>query len=460
MRCTLVGRRAHLAVWCAAIVPLALGVLATSTRAADELLSEVAAVDGWQAMTPRRELAPQFSSARNGEQLALSIKSDAREGLDGYWTRRFQVTGGQWHRFSTWRQVAEVESPRRSAMVRVIWRDANDKLVPIGPESNTTFQPHTHPTAFAEHPTDGATKDGWTEVAGTYLAPPKATQAIVELHLRWAPSGSITWREANLAPSSAPAGRKVRLASIHYMPRDGQSPADNCRQFVPLVEQAAQQRADLVVLGETITIVNNGYKDRIADAAEPVPGPTTDYFGQLAKRHNLYIVVGLYERADHLIYNVAVLLGPDGGIVGKYRKVMLPREEVEKGIAPGHEYPVFDTRFGKLGMMVCYDAFFPEVARHLSNRGAEVIALPVWGCNPTLAAARAIENHIYLVSSTYMQPTDNWMRSGIWDHCGRLLAEGNQGGSVVLAEVDLDERTYWPSLGDFRSRLPRERAED
>ena len=88
----------------------------------------------------------------------------------------------------------------------------------------------------------------------------------------------------------------------------------------------------------------------------------------------------------------------DGGkIEGKYRKVCLPRGEVEGGITPGKEYPVFKTRFGKVGMMVCYDGFFPEVARELTRNGAEVIAWPVWGCNPLLARARACENHIYLI---------------------------------------------------------------
>ncbi len=62
---------------------------------------------------------------------------------------------------------------------------------------------------------------------------------------------------------------------------------------------------------------------------------------------------------------------------------------------------MFSTRFGKLGMMVCYDGFFPEVARELANAGAEVIAWPVWGCNPDLACARACDNQVYLVSSTY-----------------------------------------------------------
>ena len=102
-------------------------------------------------------------------------------------------------------------------------------------------------------------------------------------------------------------------------------------------------------------------------------------------------MAGLLERDANLIYNVAVLIGPDGKVVGKYRKVCLPRGEIEGGISPGNTYPVFQTRFGKVGMMVCYDGFFPEVARRLSNNGAEVIAWPVWGCNPMLGAARAAD---------------------------------------------------------------------
>src|SRR5207247_4137640 len=121
------------------------------------------------------------------------------------------------------------------------------------------------------------------------------------------------------------------------------------------------------------------------------------YFGELARKHALYLVVGLVERDDHLIYNVAVLIGPNGNLIGKYRKVALPRTEIEAGVTPGTEYPVFDTRFGKVGMMVCYDGFFPEPARQLSIRGAEIIAFPVAGCNPILAAARACEAHVCLV---------------------------------------------------------------
>ncbi len=414
---------------------------------------------GWRNTSPRDEIRPDFIYLPEGgpnRTGSYVIEADSRKGLFGWWETKRSVQGGKFYRFSALRKTTGIDVVRRTAVARILWRDQDGKKVLHDEPTFASYRPGERPQAEPEFPVDRRlTGDGWTEVSGIYLAPSDATQAIIELSYRWAPGGRVEWSDVSLVPVDPPTPRRVRLATVHYRPRHGDTPAEKRQLFAPLIEQAARKKADLVVLPETLTYY--GTQGTYADCAEPIPGPSTNYFGRLAKKHDLHIVAGLLERDGHLIYNVSVLLGPDGQLIGKYRKVTLPRSEIEGGITPGDDYPVFDTKFGKVGMMICYDGFFPEVARELSNRGAEVIAWPVWGCNPMLGAARACENHVYVVSSTYTDASSDWMISAVFNQDGQPLAAGEDWGDVVVADVDLNQPLRWHSLGDFKAQIARHR---
>ena len=238
------------------------------------------------------------------------------------------------------------------------------------------------------------------------------------------------------------------IAAINERPAKSASPAASVGKFLQTVESVVQGKTDVIVLPEGITVIGTGKS--YVDVAETLPGPTTERLGALARRKNAYIVAGLYEREGAAVYNTAVLIDRSGKYIGKYRKVYLPREEMEGGISPGSDFPVFQTDFGKLGIMICWDLQYTDPARALALAGAELIVMPIWGGNTSLGKARAIENHLFLAASGYDYPTY------IMDPNGEILAEARERGTAATATIDLNRRYPDKWLGEMRGRLFRE----
>jgi predicted amidohydrolase len=341
------------------------------------------------------------------------------------------IRGGAWYRFGVDYQARNLRGENWQVVARVDWRDA---------EGKRAGQPEY--AAWAER------RGSETRLEAVIPAPARAAAARIELLLANGGAGEVRWRNARLEETRAPRERRIRVAAVHYRPQRVSAPGEGVEKFIRVAEERIQGPVDVILLPEGITLVDTGRS--YTEVAEAVPGPTVAKLGELARSRKAWVAAGLYEREGAAVYNTAVLVDREGRLAGKYRKVYLPREEVEGGLTPGDEYPVFQTDFGRVGMMICYDVFFPDPARALAAQGAEVILMPIWGGDETLAAARAIENKVFLAASGYNHPTY------IMDPDGKRLAEAPQAGEAAVAEIDLARRYVDAWLGDMRTRRLKE----
>ena len=391
-------------------------------------MATAAVGDDWKPYAQRSVLMQKMEKE---EQKHSLIQSSIGFQGNSAWVRDYKVQPNLYYHFHADIRIANVDLPRRSIVSSIDWKDANGKRI-----SQPEFPP-----------TQGELKDGILAHDGIFQAPEGAVLARIDLSFRWAEKGQVEWSNIAFEPCDSPKPRMVKLATVNFRPK-GSSSENRVKEFIPFLEKAGKEKADIVCLGEGITVVGTN-RDSI-DAAESIPGPTTKILGDIAIQYKMYIVAGLYERVGDVVYNTAVLLGRDGNVAGTYRKTSLPREEIEGGITPGDSFPVFKTDFGTVGIMICWDLEFPEPARRLAMNGAEVILMPIWGGNETLMAARAIENQIYLVTSGYDA------LSIIVDHKGQRIAEAKEEGIVIFADVDLNKKTFWEWLGHLKPRIPRE----
>jgi len=394
---------------------------------------------GWCPFSPRHEIAPRCSVDAQGGRTgrgALRIEAGGSAAAFGGWRRVVQdVVGGRTYRFTGWYRAEHVNHERRSITARLEWLDAKGNSV--------------RPPDYA---IDSGKEGSWTQVQYIAPVPDSARSVEVQLSLGFTAEGRVWWDDIQLVEEPNPPQRVVRAVTVFHRPRDMRSSAESVASFCRLIEEAALAKPDLICLPEGITVVGTGKS--YADVSEPVPGPTTRTLGELAKKQRTYVVAGLYERSGEIVYNTAVLIGRSGELIGSYRKTHLPREEWEAGVTPGNAYPVFETDFGKVGLIICWDLQFPEPARAMALKGAEVLLLPIWGGSEVLARARAIENHVFLISSTYD------MRSFIVDPTGAILAEATKDQPVASDELHLDRVIQQPWLGDMKTRTWKERRPD
>ena len=263
---------------------------------------------------------------------------------------------------------------------------------------------------------------------------------------------------------------------------------DNRQRLAEHIGAAAKKGAQLVVLQE---LHNTPYFCQVEnvdnfDLAEPIPGPSTEFFGELARQHGIVLVISLFERrAPGLYHNTAVVLEKDGTIAGKYRKMHIPDDPAyyEKFyFTPGDMgfHPI-TTSVGKLGVPVCWDQWYPEGARLMALQGADLLIYPTaigyessdtpgeqtrqreaW---TTVQRGHAVANGLPVITvnrvgheadpSGQTKGITFWGSSFVAGPQGELLAQAStQDEEVVVVTVDLHRsecvRRWWPFLRDRR----------
>jgi predicted amidohydrolase len=261
---------------------------------------------------------------------------------------------------------------------------------------------------------------------------------------------------------------RLALAQISCKREDKQA---NLQKIEALTVRAQGQGADLVIFPE-LSLTGYVVRDQLYELAESIPGPSTQKVQALAKKTGLHIILGmpeLSEKTQATIFNTAVAVGPEG-VVGKYRKRYLPTHSVfeeKRYFRPGYQTSAFDTPIGKIGLCICYDIFFPEVARLTRLHGAQLIvcisASPAVRRSyfEVLTAARAIENTAFLAYVNLAGIEDGlqfWGGSRLISPTGDLLAKAKfDEEDFVICDVPFSDirpaETFIPTLRDLRPEL-------
>jgi N-carbamoylputrescine amidase len=262
-----------------------------------------------------------------------------------------------------------------------------------------------------------------------------------------------------------------------------QDKAANLQKAIEKIGEAVAKGAQIICLQELFTSLYFCDVEDYAQfgLAESIPGPATEALQAVARKNNIVIIASLFEkRAQGIYHNTAAVLDADGSYLGKYRKMHIPDDPAfyEKFyFTPGDlGYKVFETKYAKIGVLICWDQWYPEAARITSLMGAEILFYPTaigWSTSQdqetndeqynawlTIQRSHAVANGVHVVSVNRVGfeqagAMKFWGGSFISNPFGRILYQaGHENEEVVVQELDTDKtdsyRTHWPFMRDRR----------
>ena len=247
--------------------------------------------------------------------------------------------------------------------------------------------------------------------------------------------------------------REVTVATVQMKPRLGETEENLVKMSELVAKIAGQQKVDLIVFPELIT---SGYECgvRFTDLAQRVPGPTVNLIAQRAQEFGVHIAFGLptKEKVESILFNSLVFIGPDGELIGEYRKVHLKGEE-RMAFRAGYRYLVFECQFGMVGLLTGYDLAFPEAARSLALEGAELLVVCANWEKPhrdewrTYVLARAYENALFVAAANRVGDDVTY------SFFGDSTIIGPRGQVYATLAGEVDPKTNEPAEGYCVARI-------
>lgn len=340
-----------------------------------------------------------------------------------------EIKGGQTYLFTARFTTKNVESVDKSVLIKVKWFNGKKNV-----GYNYIYE-------IADR------SKVWWLASNKIKAIAGATTAEISLEFRWG-TGTIWWDDISLEACPEEPARNVKVGSVYFRPQ-GPTVEENIREMGKLLDEAGRSDCQIVCLPEGWPTCNTELGMSKVEA-NTLGGSASEMMAQKARQYKMHIVSGLYNWVGDTLYNIAVLYNRQGETQGIYKKVQLPDSEAEAGIVPGNEFPVFTTDFGKIGILICYDIFYPEVARNLALNGAEILFCPIWGdirgpggdIAKVVTRSRAIDNGVYFINSIY----DG--HSMIVNPAGDILQETGKQGTLITETIDLNFNPPWDWVGN------------
>jgi len=342
--------------------------------------------DGWEIVCPNPALAPMFRLIDfQGKSILMAI-GNGRQECFGYVRHNVNLEPNKTYRMSVRLKFEGMDDLNRHT-VHGVFGNFNDGIFEY-------------------------TRDGdWVIGENRFKSPEQAGNNEVRLYFRFSPHGKVWWYNVAIQECEPIASRPVKIACSW-----GTGDMDHWSKWLDV---AGEKKVDVALMPEMFD--GNSYGD-----AEPIDGRSGSMMAEKASQWKMHVSGSFYEKRGDVILNSAPLFDRNGKLVGIYSKNQLYDPEEDEGATPGIGFPVFDTDFGKVGIIICYDSWFPETTRILAYKGAELILFPNAGYYMGLMTARTADNGVWMAVSSLNCP------AGIWDSGGLIAGQENPDPTIYV----------------------------